>query len=253
MMRPNLPLRLAILVLLVGCGPVAAEVPASGPPAFDRAFAGLDALVRAKGSPARLGKPWEAEALKAVWDVDAYLGRPPYGAADVGPLLDMFGKQGRLFKSYALAAPPGAVPDTARNTAVYQDEIVRAQAAMLRVIGALSPAMSDFVRKLKPADLTATRRDGLRQARLGLLEMISGAALTLRSPALRDPNRVILADALARDGDGLAALMTRPDREAASAAMRTALPSLTPEARAGANRFIAALADERCETLCAIE
>ncbi|MCZ0734643.1 hypothetical protein [Phreatobacter sp. AB_2022a] len=233
-----------------------AEVPPSAPAELAAASAAFDTLVREarqRDTLPRLSVAGDAAILQRLWDADALLGRPPYAAADVPRLLAIVERQSRIIKTYALfSADPAAAPDTARNVATFQDEITRAQAFLIMVFGAAAPALNDLVSRLPPGQFDETRKQGLRQMRLGILEYVSGIVLALRSPALSPANRQRVTQAFADNAVALAALVSGDDRVALSAAMITALPALTGEAQASAKRFIAAMQETPCEGLCAL-
>lgn len=234
-----------------------AEVPPSAPAELSAASAAFDTLVRetrARGTLPRLAVPGEAAVLERLWDAAALLGRPPYGTADVPKLLAIVERQSNVIKTYALFSPdPAAAPDTARNVALFQDEIARAQAFLIMVFGAAAPALNDLVSRLPSGQLDEARRQGLRQMRLGILEYVSGIVLALRSPSLKPANRLLVTQAFADNAAALAALVSGDDRTALSAAMITALPSLTGEAQAAAKRFIATMQEAPCNGLCALQ
>ncbi|MBN9080311.1 MAG: hypothetical protein BGP04_18760 [Rhizobiales bacterium 62-17] len=221
------------------------------------AFQAVDALARQTRAAAdlpRWSNPDHAKVLGRFWDVKATLGAPPYRPADVPALLPVIDRAGSLFKTYVLFAPQaGMVPDTAANTAKYQDEIARAGAYLLRVQAAGLEAISDFLATLPAAQMNAARRDGLRKIRLGINEMVTGIVLMLRSPGLRSENQAILLDALAEGAATLAASTAPADRTALVAQVNTVLASLSGPERAKALAFKAAFERKECTGLCAME
>ena len=233
-----------------------AEVPPSAVAELGAVATAFDALARetrTRGTLPRLSVPGDAAVLRRLWDTTALLGRPPYGAADVPRLLAIIERQSTIIKTYALFSPdPATAPDTARNVATFQDEIARAQAFLIMVFGAAAPALNDLVGRLPPGQFDEARRQGLRQMRLGILEYVSGIVLALRSPGLQPANRQLVTQAFADNAAAIAALVNGDDRTALSAAMITALPTLSGEAQASAKRFIAAMQETPCEGLCAI-
>lgn len=209
---------------------------------------------RAAGDLPRWSNPEHAKVLARFWDVPATLGTPPYRSTDVPALLPIGDWAGAIFKTYILFAPQtGTVPDTAANTAKYQDEMARAAAYVLRVQAAGFEAITDFVKTLPAAEMNEARRAGLRKIRLGINEMITGMVLVLRSPDLRSENRAILLDALDGSAVTLAGAASLADRAAVAAQIDTALPVLTGPERAKALAVKAAFESKECVGLCAVE
>lgn len=220
-------------------------------------YQALDTLARqtrAQGDLPRWSVPEHAKILGRFWDVKATLGTQPYTSADVPALLAIADRAGALYKTYVLFAPqPGALPDTASNTSRYQDEISRAAAYLLRVQTAELEAISDFVRTLPAAEMTAPRRAGLQQAHLGITEMITNVILMVRSPGLRPVNRDILLSALADSAGIIASSTSHADRAALLSQIDAVLPVLTGPQQEKALTIKSAFESSACAALCALE
>ena len=192
--------------------------------------------------------------LGRLWDLRAILGLPPYAAADVPALIDIFDRQNAVYKTYLLfTAAPGALPDTAANMVRYQDEIVRAAAALLHVVAAEMDAIEAFWASLPAEARTQTRRAGAQQMRAGMVEFITGALTALRVPQTTPDNRRILIQALTETADALARALPQPDRVAVGAQVTAAGAALTPETRDRLAPVVTAFARTDCTGLCAIE
>ncbi|WP_349961591.1 hypothetical protein [Rhizobium sp. ZPR3] len=217
----------------------------------------LDALARqtrAHGDLPRWSISDHAKVLERFWNVTATLGSPPYTSSDVPALLTIGDRASALYKTYLLFAPqPGTLPDTAANTSKYQDEVSRAAAYLLKVQAAELEAMSDFVSTLPAAEMTAPRRAGLQQVRLGINEMMTSVTLMVRSPGLNPANRGILLSALADNASVMAASTPRADRAALVAQTEAILPALTGPERAKALMFKSTFEHGECGVLCALE
>lgn len=231
-----------------------AEVPPNGSAYIDASVDALDSMIkveRGKGGLPRLADPVDGKVLEDVWNEAAILGKGPYTAADVPGLLNIVQKQTRVLQAYELYSPdPGKAPDSARNTVEYQDEIVRSRAFLLKAIAASVEAVNDFDAHLKKEERTEERIQGLRKMRLGLLEIVSGAVLLLRNPALREPNQTLLANALAESAASVVAGIAPPDRKALVTALHAARPVLKPAAEKAVSTFVAAAGKPGCEGLC---
>ena len=247
---------LACLLLLAGHG-ARAEMPPNGVAANDANIAAFDALARgeqARGTLPRWSNAADQPALAALWNHSASLGRPPYHAADIPPLLDVLNKQLRVFKFYVqFAAASGTAPDPDANAILFQDEIARSGAFMATISAALMTAFGDFWDHLPEQERTEIRKQGLRQARHGQVQLVSGMALILGSPDLRPDNAAILADSLGRNGAALAGALTPSDRAALVAAVQRAGAGLASAAQAQVTDFVAAMSNPACKGLCTVE
>ena len=234
-----------------------AEVPANAPGLSKTIFAEIDALARKTRQSGTLPR-WSDAAHRAVlarfWDEDALLGHVPHNAADVPLLLDIGEDHKALLTTYLLfTRKAGDLPDMAANGFAFQDELSRTMAFQVAWMGAGVPAIEDFAAGLPAADLTEIRRQGLREMRLGFVELIASAGFFIRSPQLSDENREIVAKALARHAETLARSLLPEDRQAAAANARATLPALRAGGKADMQTFIAAMSQTRCDALCAIQ
>lgn len=220
-------------------------------------YQALDALARqtrAQGDLPRWSIPDHAKVLERFWDVKATLGTPPYRSSDVPALLPIADRANALYKTYLLfTSQPGTLPDTATNTAKYQDEVSRTAAYLLKVHAAELEAIADFVSTLPTAEMTAPRRAGLQQVRLGINEMMTSVTLMVRSPGLNPANRDILLSALADNAAVMAASTPRADRAALIAQTEAILPALTGPEREKALMFKSTFENGECGVLCALE
>jgi len=245
--------RIAALGGLCLLAPAArAEVPANGKAYLDAAYASVESLFKLyDGKPTlpRLSDPVDGKVLADVWNVPAILGKPPYGADDLQTLLDFVKKQTSILQAYALFSPqPGRkAPDQAANAVEFQDELTRTRVFLLQ-----TAAINDFAARLKDQDKTEERARGLREMRLGLQEIVVGSALALRSPELRDANRLLIAQAFAENAAGIASALAPPDRTALVSALQAVRPSMKPEAQKAISDFATAVTAAPCEVFCLV-
>lgn len=250
--------RLAIVLLSSALASgAAADVPASSATHLRTAHVALDALIRRarpNGTLPRWSEPESGKVLEQLWDAPAILGQPPYTSKDVPLLLDILQKQIQVLKTYALfPAGPGMAPDTVRNASVFQDEITRAQVFLIKTIAVALVAMNDAVGQLGPLGMTDMRRQGLRRTQRGIQELVTGAVVTLRNPALRPANQALLAETLRDNAATIAGATPRGDRAPLLATIQLALPTLGPTARAPMQSVASTLSGAPCDRLCALE
>lgn len=258
MMRRSMA-RLAVLggACLLGLA-ARAEVPANGSAYVDASVAAVESMIGVERGQARLPRladPVEGKVLEDVWNEPAILGAAPYSADDIPALLNIVQKQTRILQIYTLYSPDGGKtpPDTARNTAEYQDELARSHAFLLKVVAASLVAINDFGAHLSKDEKTETRFDGIRQMRLGLQEIVTGVALALRNPALREANQTLLARGLAENAAAIVAGIAPADRAALAAALRAAQPALKPEAKKAVEQFVGVAEKAPCDGLCRLQ
>ena len=237
------------LCLLAGAAP--AEVSQQGGQQLDAAYSALASLIQqkqAKGEVPRLSDPADAKVLEAWFDSVQRLGRPPYIAKDVPALIQALERQQAVMVPYLqlAASTPG-------NDVALQSEIIRSMAGLFTLFGAALPALDDFIGKLKPEEINNSRRQGLRQMRLGLKQMVSGAAQTLRTPGITPDNLMKLTESLSQNAPAIAKASTKADRAVMLALMQAALRVLSVNAQATMKDFVAAMSGTACEGLCKLE
>ncbi len=234
-----------------------AEVPPNGVAHNDAALAALNTLAqqtRQNGTLPRLSDDKGRAVLEDLWNTDASLGKPPYAAADVPKLINILQKQSQVFNAYVNFTPMiGAAPDANKNAATYQDELSHGGAFLMDNAAAALSAMNDFWRTLPEPDRTTARRQGIRQAQQGFSQMITGAALMVRDPAMRQENRTTLTRAIEEYGPTIAASLRPEDRTAIAGAVRPAIEAVPPEDQARLQVFLTALSAPECEGLCTVQ
>lgn len=258
MKRPSMAQLSAVAGLCLIGFAARAEVPANGAAYIEASVAAVESMMRVepgKTSLPRLSDPVAGKVLEDVWNEGAILGKAPYTGADIPALLNIVQQQTRILQAYTLYSPaPGKTPpDTARNVVEYQDELAHSHAFLLKAVSASLEAINNFGANLSQDEKTDARFQGLRQMRLGLQEIITGVALALRNPALREANQTLIARGLADNAAGIVAGIAPPDRTALVTALQAARPSLKPAAEKAVSAFIATATSAPCNGLCRLE
>ena len=144
----------ALVAILLLAGAARAEVPADGTAKLEAAASDFRALVAGKkpGELPRFADDTDRKMLTAFWDADAIVGSPPYSARDIPALLEILGGLADLLRTYVFHAEPGKQADTISNEALYQDELVRTLAVLIRVNAAQMEAAADFFGDLPAED-----------------------------------------------------------------------------------------------------
>lgn len=256
-MTPVTRILAAATLLLAPMASPRAEVPPNGVAHNDAALAALNVLAeqtRQNGTLPRLSDDNGRAVLEDLWNAGASLGQPPYPAADVPKLIDILQKQSQAFNAYVNFTPAiGTAPDPNKNAATYQDELAHAGAFLMDNVAATLSAMTDFWRTLPEHDRTTARRQGVLQAQQGFSQMITGAALMIRDPAMRQENRTTLTQAIEEYGPTIAASLRPEDRTGIAGAVRPAIEAVPPEDQARLQVFLTALSAPGCEGLCTVQ
>lgn len=230
-----------------------AEVPPNGSAYMDAAFAAVETMIKAsEGKPRlpRLADPVEGKVLEDVWDVPAILGKKPYTGADIPALLNIVQKQTRILQAYTLFSVDRKPPDTARNVVEFQDELTRTHVFLLKAVGASLQAINNFGAHLQADEKTDARFKGIRQMRLGLLEIVAGGSLALRNQGLTPANQLLLARGLAENAADIAAGIAPADRQAIIASLQAVQQALKPDAKKAIGEFIQTVSAAPCDGLC---
>jgi hypothetical protein len=139
------------------------------------------------------------------------------------------------------------------NSLKFQDEIALALRFSAACMALEATQMTAFAKQLKPDDMTPARRAGFAQIQRGLVQIVSGIAISQLDP-VRPVNRQIMLDALADNIGPLAAAMTKASRESSLPAIDEVLSSqsLSQDSRAKLIAIRQALSRPECIGLCAI-
>lgn len=234
-----------------------AEVPANGAAYMDASVAAVESMIkveRGKASLPRLADPVDGKVLADVWNADAILGKAPYSAADIPALIGIVQKQGRILQAYTLYSPSqDKAPDPARNTVEYQDELSRSHAFMLKAVAASLQAVNDFGANLSKDEKTEARFDGLRQMRLNLQGIVTGAAQALRNPALSEANQTLIASSFAENAAAIVAGLVPAERTALIGTLQAAQPVLKANAQKAVAQFVETAQKAGCDGLCRLQ
>ncbi|MDY6948313.1 MAG: hypothetical protein SXG53_21620, partial [Pseudomonadota bacterium] len=197
--------------------------------AYKDAGARLVALIEIaqdKGEISLLKTPEVRGLVRSVSDESKVLRTDSYAASELGTLLDICDVANRASVSLMLfglkahlssgANQQQAQAQTAAlmtsNTVAFQDELKELHPFLLRCLAKEVAPMSQFVASLKPAEFTDVRRQGLMQARSGLLQMYAGALQSAIDTRYSDEYRLGLLAAMAESSESFASVMDLPVR-----------------------------------------
>ena len=243
----------ALVLPLLAC-PAGADIPAGSVPQVEAAYAAFAARAKeaqAHGGMPRWSLPEDHDVLAHLLD-PALLGRPPYGEKDLAAMDAIASRARAVYATYLGFARDAPNPQAMEEKALAsQDELLHLDAFFIRLEAVELAALADFVAHLKPEQLTEVRLDGLRQMRLGILQMIAGA-LTMGGDAVRPENRELLLDALADSAEPIAAGIPIATRVQMADAVRNVFASMPPADQARVQTFLKAMASTQCSGLCTL-
>jgi len=237
--------------------------------AYKDAGARLMALIEAaqeKGEISRLKTPEVVALVRSVSEESKVLRTNSYAASELGTLLDICDVANRASVSLMLFGlkahlSPGAneqqmqaqmVALMTSNTVAFQDELKELQPFLLRCLAKEVRPMSQFVASLKPAEFTDVRRQGLTQARSGMLQIYAGALQATTDARYSNEYRLALLAALAESSDSLASVIELPVRRQLHETARVAAAKAAAPYRRHLDRIAGSLSSEVCDGLCAI-
>lgn len=246
----------AVLVLpMLACpAPAGADIPAGSVARADAAYAAFEARAReaqAHGGMPRWSIPEDREVLARLLD-PALLGTPPYGEKDLAAMDAIATKARAVYGDYlGFARKASTQQEVDENALASQDELLRLDAFFIRLEAVEMTALADLVAHLKPEQLTEVRLNGLRQMRLGILQLIGGA-LMMGQANVRPENRELILEALADNAEPIAAGIPVATRVQIADAVRAVFASMPPADQPRVQTVLKAMAGTQCSGLCAL-
>ncbi len=234
---------------------LAAAAPPDAGQRMNAAFNAAQALARqdrAQGKAPTLDDPRERPVLEQLWDVPALLGHPPYTAADAPLLLTVVNAQVQIMGFYLGFSPdPAHQADAARNTVLFQDEIVRSLAFAARAAAGGVAALTDAAAHMTQEQVERARPI-TAQVRAGTQQFAVRWASLVNDPRLHLDNRERLLASMASAGPALASGLTLPQREAMRRAVQPGIDGLPAAQRLQFAATTSALASQQCDGFCRV-
>jgi hypothetical protein len=261
---------IASLCLVLFCSSAAFCAPGPGDlAAYKNAGAKLVSLIEAAqqaGQISQLKTPEVMGLVKTISDEKRILRPGSYTADELGSLMDVCGVANQASVSLALfnlKAHVGAMNSQEemqaqtvalmnRNTVAFQEELGQLQPFLLRCLAKEIEPMTQFVASLKPADFTVVRRQGLAQARSGLLQIYTGAFQAANDTRYNDTYRTSLLAALSEISGRFATIMELSVRGHLRDSARSAASQASGAYKTHLVRIADSLNSETCDGLCAI-
>ena len=187
----------ALLLLIALQSPALAQSDGAGfaagaKAAADRLQLYLDDVAKSGGRP-DFAKAPAAELFARIFDVAQLSALPPPRADDIPWLLDWIAAASQASKAimfFGIERPADAVAAArnaafVRNVTDYQDQQAIELDFLIRLSARESVAMSAFMQHLTPEQRTPIREEGLKKARAGFAQMISGALVSMTDERLK--------------------------------------------------------------------
>lgn len=234
--------------------------------AFSKA---ADSVIAAMGTPGQTAPPpvsdQRVQALLHEADVDAVFRGSSLTPSDLGAVSDLCGKANHVQTGYLLAnftsIKSSGVPlaelqthtrDLAvRNSVTYQDVIAPMFAFGIRCNALVMPLLTEFFVKLPADQRTPVRLSGLAQMRNGAIAEMTGAIASTHQQGLSPRNHRVVISAAAATAPAYVYALPVVERKKILQAAVMAKAGASADDQASLDILIRALADERCEGLCA--
>jgi hypothetical protein len=231
-----------------------------------RLTAMIETAQRSGGAISQLKSAEVMRLVKIISDEDRILRADAYPVTEMESLLDtcdvankasvslmLFNLKTRLDPTANQQQTQAAVIQLAsENIAAFQDELEEIQPFLLRCLAKQVQPMVQFIATLKPAELTAVRRQGLAGARTGLLQIYTGALQAANDPRYREDYRLALLGALAETSVHFARILELPARKELRDSMKGAASKSAGAYKLHLTRIADSLNNETCEGLCRI-
>jgi hypothetical protein len=255
--------------LLVLCAPAFADPSPADLAAHKAAAARVVGLIEAAqsaGEASRLKTPEFMGLIRAVSDEGKVLRSGVYAASELNALLDTCDAANRVSVSLTLFGvkariAPGSTPQQIQeevmalgtiNTVVFQEQLKEVLPFLLRYLAKEVAPMTEFVASLKPAEFTDVRRQGLAQARAGLLQIYAGALQSATDARYGEAYRLTVLAVVAETSDAFAATLEMPVRRQLHERARAASVAAAEPYKRHLSRIVESLGSQRCDALCAV-
>ncbi|RHW18757.1 hypothetical protein D1610_00930 [Sphingomonas gilva] len=263
-------MKIMIAALLAAFAGMASAQGTAGAPAqdFDAAVRALNQRIdqRPANTPLpRTSDPEVAKLLAVVEDRAGRFGTPGFPVRGYQSYQAVCGAAQALTMRYAMfgydASAAAADPVQAEaklaaaitaNTRAYQNEIFPLMGFTIRCTALHVPVFEDIVARLGPSGMTRERRDGLAQLRGGLVQLIEGTLMMMAQSAVQPAHRAAMLKRIGDDSPMLVRMMTLQQRSELAARVARYAPAVPAASKGDLDRLRAALADRRCEGLCAV-
>ena len=176
--------------------------------AADRLQLYLDDVAKTGGRP-DFGKPPAAELFARIFDIEHLSAVPPPRADDIPWLVDWVAAASQASKAimfFGIERPADAAAAArnaafVRNVTDYQDQQAIELDFLIRLAARESVAMDAFMQQLAPEQRTPIREQGVKKARAGFAQMISGALVSMTDQHLKPTYARRVSAAMRETGD----------------------------------------------------
>lgn len=228
-------------------------------------FNQLVAKTAAQHKMPRLSDPVVTTLITTMSDHRRFLNVHDFSVSVLGEVMSMCQTATRVSVSYLLFDLDKHIDKTnqnpieitrrtsdvaASNAVTYQDEITPILSFQYRCLAKVVPLLSTFVATLKPEEFTATRRDGLIQARRGAFTSFVGVIQTATETAISLHNRRLMFDVMAEVTPFYSQILDLPSRKQILEHLNSRAGSIPKEFSDQYQQVVKDLGSTTCEALC---
>lgn len=207
----------------------------------------------ARKAPPRLTDEKAKPIFDILFDNAKILGAHPYKAADVEPLLAVFGNYFQMTKVYLGFRNAEGTNNLADNEFEFQNELSKLAVEMVETSGAVSEALNDYVKTTPAEQISEERKSGLAKMRTGAGQVVSGVITLLQNPRYGDANKLAMAEAIVDTAPYLRDILPVEERKSFAKSALDSLLNSPKEVEPLINEFSNTMNSEDCTGLCALK
>jgi len=207
----------------------------------------------ARTAPPRLTDAKAKPIFETLFDNAKILGAHPYKSADIEPLLAVFGNYFNMTKVYLGFRNAAGTNNLADNEYEYQNELSKLAVEMVATSGALSEALTDYVKTTPAEQIPEERKSGLAKLRTGIGQVVSGVITLLQNPRYGEENKLAMAQAIVETAPYLREILPVEERMSFAKSALDSLLNSPKEVEPLINEFSNTMRSEECTGLCALK
>lgn len=257
-----------VLFLLLPCatGQVAADVSSELEKynAAAQKFEQLRSEAKKQDRLPRISEPETAATLAILANASGSLGTPAFPASAETMEADVCGAAFKATVAYMLFGldkeikPGMSSADSGqlflaiqqKNFSAFQDEVVPLLVFSTHCQALHIPVVENFIANLPVEQITAIRRNGIKQLRLGIRQMVVGSIQQLADPNLKDINRHAMFFGVVRDLPTFVPILKPEERAQMRQFLEQQIAIAPSEFQEQIKGTIAAFQTDKCEGLC---
>lgn len=212
----------------------------------------------------RITETQVAELISVLSDSNRFLNAASRETKDLNDLMEICGKANAVSMKYALFGLKDAIDPKAdqnevavrlqqlmeKNILAFQNELELVQPFLIRCLAKQNPLVNDFLKTLKPEEITEVRIQGMRMVRNGTFNMHIGYLQTLSFEGLNESYREKLLQSLSETAERYSATLQPMARQKISDIAKLLQLSSPERFRGDLQAIIEAMSVTTCDGLC---